>query len=167
MKSHRLLFGLLPGIATLSLACSTSLPAQPEKEAVLAPVRTLFKGMLARDSALAATTFYPGATLATVTVDKAGVPTVRKESVANYMKAIASPRTEVWDERIWDPEVRVNGHLAQVWTPYGFFIDNKLHHCGVDAFHLIRTEKGWKIFHVADTRQTEGCVVPEKVMNGE
>jgi hypothetical protein len=154
------------GIATISLACSTSSPAQPEKEAVLAPVLTLFKGMLARDSALAATTFYPVATLATVSVDKSGVPTVRRESVANYMKAIASPRTEVWDERIWDPEVRVNGHLAQVWTPYGFFIDNKLHHCGVDAFHLIRTDKGWKIFHVADTRQAEGCVVPERVLKG-
>jgi hypothetical protein len=143
------------------------LPAQPEKEAVLAPVLTLFKGMLARDSALAATIFWPGATLATVSVDKAGVPTVRRETVATYMKAIASPRTETWDERIWDPEVRVNGHLAQVWTPYGFFIDNKLHHCGVDAFHLIRTAQGWKIFHVADTRQTEGCAVPEGVVKGD
>jgi hypothetical protein len=49
-------------------------------------------------------------------------------------------------ERIWNPEVRVHGLIATVWTPYDFWTDGKFSHCGVDAFDLIKTAEGWKIF---------------------
>ena len=48
-------------------------------------------------------------------------------------------------ERIWNAEVRVHGPIATVWTPYDFWIDGKLSHCGVDAFDLIKTPDGWRI----------------------
>ena len=48
-------------------------------------------------------------------------------------------------ERIWNPEVRVHGSIATMWAPYDFWIDGKFSHCGVDAFDLIKTDKGWKI----------------------
>ncbi len=135
--------------------------AQPTNEELLLPIRNLFKGMLKGDSTLASAAFYPGATLATVTVDKSGAPMVRAETVTAFMKAIASPHAEEWDERFWDPQIRVDGNFAQVWTPYAFYLGGKFSHCGVDAFHLIKTARGWKIFHLADTRQKEGCIVPE------
>ena len=59
-------------------------------------------------------------------------------------------------ERIWDPEVRVHGPIATVWTPYDFWIDGKLSHCGVDAFDLIKTADGWKIAGGAYTIES-GC----------
>ena len=48
-------------------------------------------------------------------------------------------------ERIWNPEVRVHGSIATMWAPYDFWIDGKFSHCGVDAFDLIKTDKGWQI----------------------
>ena len=35
---------------------------------------------------------------------------------------------------MWNPEVRVHGLIATVWTPYNFWIDGKFSHCGIDAF---------------------------------
>src|SRR5262249_29881978 len=48
-------------------------------------------------------------------------------------------------ERGFQPEVRVAGPLATVWFPYDFYLDGKWSHCGVDAFTLLKTEKGWRI----------------------
>ena len=48
-------------------------------------------------------------------------------------------------ERIWNPEVRVHGPIATLWAPYDFWIEGKFSHCGIDAFDLIKTDKGWKI----------------------
>ena len=56
-------------------------------------------------------------------------------------------------ERIWNPEVRVNGLIATVWAPYDFWIDGKFSHCGVDQFDLIKTEEGWKIAGGVYTRR--------------
>jgi hypothetical protein len=48
-------------------------------------------------------------------------------------------------ERIWNPEVKVNGLIATLWAPYDFWLDGKYSHCGVDQFDFIKTEEGWKI----------------------
>lgn len=54
-------------------------------------------------------------------------------------------------ERGFDPEVRIQGHLATVWLPYDFYTDDQLSHCGVDAFILLRTDEGWRIASIAWT----------------
>jgi hypothetical protein len=53
--------------------------------------------------------------------------------------------------------VHVDGGLASVWTEYAFYVGERLNHCGVDAFHLVRTAEGWRIIDLADTRRREGC----------
>jgi hypothetical protein len=60
-------------------------------------------------------------------------------------------------ERMWDPEVRINGRLAMVWTPYDFYLNKEFSHCGIDVFHLARMADGWKVMSIAFNRQTEGC----------
>jgi len=53
-----------------------------------------------------------------------------------------------------------------VWASYAFYLGKKFNHCGVDAFHLVKSEDGeWKIFHLADTGQKEGCNIPKKIGN--
>jgi hypothetical protein len=39
----------------------------------------------------------------------------------------------------------MQGRIATVWAPYDFWIDGKFSHCGVDAFDLIKTDKGSRI----------------------
>ena len=48
-------------------------------------------------------------------------------------------------ERMWNPEVRIRGAIATIWTPYDFWTDGKFSHCGIDAFDLVKTDEGWKI----------------------
>lgn len=61
-------------------------------------------------------------------------------------------------ERGFRPEVRISGPLAMVWLPYDFYVDNKWSHCGVDAFTLLKTTKGWRIATVVwSVEQPPAC----------
>ena len=37
-------------------------------------------------------------------------------------------------------------------SPYYFYINGELSHCGVNSFEMVKTEEGWKIKKVIDTR---------------
>jgi len=129
---------------------------------VLGVVEALFDGMRAADSAAVRSTLHPEARLVTMADGEDG-PVLRAESMHGFVAAVGTPHEERWDERIWDPEVRIDDRLATVWVPYAFYLGETLSHCGVDAFQLYESADGWKIFQIADTRRREGCEVPEAV----
>ena len=51
----------------------------------------------------------------------------------------------------------MDGNLANVWVYYEFYAGDKFSHCGVDNFQLGRTDAGWKIILLADSRRRQGC----------
>jgi hypothetical protein len=56
-------------------------------------------------------------------------------------------------ERMWDPEVRIDGPVATVWAPYDFYSATEFSHCGTDAFQLAKTADGWKVAMISYTSQ--------------
>jgi hypothetical protein len=140
--------------------------AQTDEDAVKETVATLFKGMQLGDSAVARSAFSKTVTTARVFKDKTGkIILDQEEGVADFMKAIGTPHKETWFEEIWDLNVQIDGEFAQAWCGYAFYLDNTFSHCGVDAFQLVKTADGWKIFHLADTARKSGCKIPENVQN--
>lgn len=143
--------------------------AQGDSEilAVRKPIDQLFTGMNKGDSALVSGAFEKMATMATIMKDKSGNPIIRYESsIQKFLTAVASPHEEILSEPIWDLKMNVDGHFAQAWANYAFYVGKKFSHCGVDAFELFKGEDGkWRIFHLADTRQKEGCTIPPHISN--
>ena len=135
---------------------------EPDTKSILEPINTLFSAMEKSDSSLARTAFYKDALLVTV-VEKEGNINLRKETIYPFLDAIASPKQVQWHEPIWDVKINQDGNFAQVWANYAFFLGSKFNHCGIDAFQLIKTKAGWKIFYLADTRKKTGCEVPEEI----
>ncbi len=96
--------------------------------------------------------------------DKDNKPILTTESsLAGFLKAVGTPHPDKWYEKIWGLKIAIDGAFANAWCDYAFFVGNKFSHCGVDAFSLFKTEEGWKIFHIADTRRTTGCKVPKRI----
>ena len=153
------------GFLVLTLAANAQEQVSVDEKAVLAVINQLFDGMRAGDSSMVSATFYPGATMFTSFTNKEGQPELKKGDLDRFLMFIGSPHDKVLDEPIWDTEIQIDGNLAQVWTKYAFYLGEEFSHCGVDAFQLTRTNKGWKIFHLTDTRQREGCEVPEAIKN--
>ena len=133
---------------------------EDEEAAVMAVVEGLFDAMRAGDSTAMRAALHPSATAATASI-REGVPTLTREtSLDGFVQAVGTPHEDVWDERIWDAEVEVDGPLATAWMKYAFYAGETFSHCGVDAFQLFKGQDGWKIFHIADTRRQEGCETP-------
>jgi len=137
--------------------------AQDNRE-ILVPVNDLFRGMNSGDSALVHSVFTPAPTLVTVSKNKDGVPDLRTGQLQKFLDAVGTPHDLKWSEPIWDVKIQMDGNLAQVWAKYAFYLGKEFSHCGVDAFQLFKGADGkWKIFHLADTRQKDGCSVPPAI----
>lgn len=130
--------------------------SQSSENSIKNTIELLFTGMRKADSALVSQTLASHARLLTV-VEQAGTTRVRETPIATFLEAIALPRTEVWDERILTYDIRVDDQLATVWTPYRFYRDTTFSHCGVNAFQLYYSDRGWKILQIVDTRRKENC----------
>lgn len=82
-------------------------------------------------------------------------------SVDRFVEAVGTPHEELWDEKVWDVEVRIDENLAQAWMHYAFYLGDEFSHCGVNAMQLVHDGTAWKITQVTDTRRTDNCRLPE------
>lgn len=152
----------------LMLAASlTGFAQTTEEQAVTEVINRLFTAMQKNDTVMFKSVFGTDVTMATVSVNKEGKQVLQRSSgISDFVKAIAKPNPKgVLNEEIWNVKVQIDGAFAQAWCDYAFYVGSTFSHCGVDAFQLIKTEAGWKIFHLADTRKKTGCTIPEVIQN--
>jgi hypothetical protein len=132
---------------------SAATPApEAEKQAIIGVVQKLFDAMAAKDAAAAASVLVPEARFF---VPRDGEPP-RTFTGKEFAERLPAQKSTVL-ERFWNPEVRVRGPIATIWTPYDFWSDGKFSHCGIDAFDLIKTAEGWKISGGSYTVERTGC----------
>ena len=120
--------------------------ANPEEQAVLAPVKAMFDGMAKRDTAAIKEPLLPGGTMVLM---RDGKPV--QMTLEAFADRVGKPGTTQIEERIHDPLIRIDNDLAVVWAPFEFLIDGKVDHCGTDLFNLVRKDGKWLIASVADT----------------
>lgn len=76
------------------------------------------------------------------------------EVASEFYKSIASiPANFNFQEKILSYSIQVDGTMAHAWTPYEFYINDKLSHKGVNAFTLFKKNDVWKIIYCIDTRR--------------
>lgn len=136
-----------------------------EREAEAIQVtRAVLHAINTADSALARSLMLPDAQLIAVAVGGPGgeavdTPAVRSMTVDQFVAMVSEPG-QGFVERLWAPEVRVQGPLAIVWAPYDFYIHGAFSHCGVDTVQLVRTADGWKVKGLAYTvEQPPACAL--------
>jgi hypothetical protein len=128
----------------VGLAAETSGP--------LTVARQLFDAMSSHNAGAAGNLFIPGAMLYGVGPNGApsGIP---------FQKWVdqMGKSSDSWLERIWNPKVLQHGAAAVVWADYDFHLNGTFSHCGIDSFSLLKTNTGWKIASITDTREKSGC----------
>ena len=132
----------------------------PNDEAdIMAIINQLFDGMRKGDSAMVSAVFDKNVRMASIDT-KNNTPKFREGSLERFLNAVGTPHENVWDERIWEPIVQVDGNMAAVWVNYAFYLDDQFSHCGVNAFQLFKSVSGWKIINLTDTRRKDNCKEP-------
>jgi preprotein translocase subunit YajC len=130
---------------------------QTDKEAVKQTINTMFDAMRKGDSTMLRSAFHKNIVFEGVANKKDGTVELEMENHNDFIKAVGTPHKEIWDEQITFSDIKIDGDLASVWTPYKFYLGKTFSHCGVDVFQLMRTATGWKIIYVVDTRRKGNC----------
>lgn len=120
-------------------------------------VQTLFDGMRNGDSTAVKACFHEEAVLHSTYKNKEGLTKIHEGNVEEFVVAVGSPHDEVWDERISNLEIKIDGTLANAWMDYSFYLGDKLSHCGVNSMHFVLVDGEWKIFQLMDTRRRKTC----------
>ena len=96
---------------------------------------------------------HPEIVLRTVANTKEGYK-LEAENFDDFLKSIATiPANLKIFEKLIDYKVEIDGNLANVWTPYEFYVNDKLSHIGANAFTLYNDNGKWQIIHLIDTRR--------------
>lgn len=138
--------------ASLLLTASTSAQIPTDEEAVKTTITRMFDGMKRADTTQLTALFLPGARLQTV-VNKQSDVSVRDEAIGKFIEAVGKATPNSLDERLTGMDVKIDGELATVWTPYAFYYNGQLSHCGANAFTLVKMGGNWKIQTIIDTRR--------------
>lgn len=121
-------------------------------------VQTFFKGFHTQDSILIKKVVHPDVMMQSIGKGELGEVQLSKQDFSGFLKSICSiPATTTFEERIDSYEIKMDGKMANVWTPYSFYINGSLSHCGTNSFQLFKRNGVWKIFYIVDTRDREGC----------
>lgn len=129
--------------------------ARDDEAAVLRVVNQLFDTMQTRRTEALHSLFIPDGRLVS-TQTRAGQPATRLLTRDEFVKMVLETK-EPYRERMFEPEVRVQGDLATVWGRYDFHVGERLTNCGINSIQLLRTPGGCKIAHIASTILTAGC----------
>lgn len=143
------------GVAMVAAPCAVS--AQDEA-GVLTVIEQVFDGMRNADPASVEAVFAESARFAVLDA-RNGPASIRSQDVDGWIEAIGSSGG-AWDEQIYDVEIKVDGPMASAWTPYTFYLNGEISHCGVNSIELLRDADGWKITQLSDTRHAEACPDP-------
>lgn len=144
-------------LLTLIVCVSGTAFSQTAEDSIKTTIDRMFNAMKNSDANDFLSCFGDSAILQTIARDKNGHSIIKSEGLLDFAMLVGRMPKGMADERIAYEQVKVNGPLAMVWTPYQFYLNGKFSHCGVNSFQLVRFNGGWKIQYLIDTRSKEGC----------
>jgi hypothetical protein len=134
--------------------------SDPKKDA-LATVDKMFAEMANHNPAAIADLYTKDSNLTAIIRRKDGKNAIAAFTGESFSRNFSEKKNEI-KEDMYAPKVEIYGDLALVWGRYVFFVDGKLSHCGVNSFHLVKTDAGWRIANASSTIDPTSCTEKEK-----
>ena len=143
----------------IALLISSSLFAQKSDEAeVKNTIVKFFDAFHKQDSVAINALVSKDLTLQSIGKNREGATQLSTQEFSAFLKSIVSiPKDQKFEEKLLDFKIQIDGDMANAWTPYEFWFNDKFSHCGVNSFQLVKLEGTWKIIYLVDTRRREGC----------
>lgn len=143
MRIYTIMFFLLLGLSS-----------NAQKQEIQKCIESFFEGFHQRDSTKIKLVCSDKMILQSISESTVKGNKLSDESVKEFYKSIASiPSNMKFQEKILSYNIQIDGTMAHVWTPYEFYLNDKLSHSGVNAFTLFKEKDSWKIIYLIDTRR--------------
>ncbi len=143
MKFYILIFFIFLGLSS-----------NAQKKEVQKTIELFFEGFHKKDSTIIKSVCSDKMILQSISENNIKGNKLSDESEKEFYKSIASiPLSIKFQEKILSYSIQIDGSMAHVWTPYEFYINDKLSHSGVNAFTLFKEKETWKVIYLIDTRR--------------
>ncbi|WP_427873864.1 nuclear transport factor 2 family protein [Flavobacterium sp. MMS24-S5] len=143
MRIYIIMFFLLLGLSS-----------NAQKQEIQKCIESFFEGFHQRDSTKIKLVCSDKMILQSISESTMKGNKLSDESAKEFYKSIASiPSNMKFQEKILSYNIQIDGTMAHVWTPYEFYLNDKLSHSGVNAFTLFKEKDSWKIIYLIDTRR--------------
>ena len=131
--------------------------AQNAEDSIKAVINKMFTGMKNSDTVMVKECFTSTAFMQTFGKDKEGKTIITTNTPSDFAKIIATIPAGAADEQIVFKDLKIDGPMAAVWTPFKLYFNGKFYSCGVNSFQLVRLNNEWKIQYILDTRRKNNC----------
>lgn len=131
--------------------------AQNAEDSIKAVINRLFEGMKKSDTILVKSCFSETALMQTFGKNKEGKTIITTDSPGDFAKIISTIPAGAADEQIVFKDLKIDGPMAAVWTPFKLYFNGQFYSCGVNSFQLVRLNNEWKIQYILDTRRKKDC----------
>ena len=131
---------------------------QTEEKAIKSVIETFFDGLHKGDSAIMSKTLHKNIKIQTTTTNTAGNKVLKTESKAMLLTSITAKKpTDILFEKLLSYDIKIDGNLASVWTPYEFYFNGNFSHCGANSFQLFNNNGKREIIFLIDMRRRQNC----------
>lgn len=148
-------------VLLLLLVSSSVVKAQQEekeKQAIKKVIETFFEGLHKGDSTIMKNTLHAEIKIQTTATNKEGTKLLKTEERQQLLKGIADKNPNVvYLEKLLSYDIKIDGNLASVWTPYEFYVNGNFNHCGANSFQLFNNNGKWEIIYLVDMRRRGSC----------
>jgi hypothetical protein len=148
----------------LMLMCALNLSVQAQnsiddKKAAGEIADKLFAAMKAKNYEQIKSLFLDGGKLTALDQPKTGkgISTTRNFTGDAFAKMISEAKAPEFIEKMPTKDVRIYGDSAVVIGRYTFHVGEKFSHCGINAFHLLKSNGEWKIANASTTIEPKNC----------
>tara|TARA_R110001632_G_scaffold47202_2_gene119585 strand:+ start:24376 stop:24888 length:513 start_codon:yes stop_codon:yes gene_type:complete len=147
-------------VLLLLFISTTAIKAQQQEASkqIKKVIELFFEGLHKGDSTIMKKTFHKEIKIQTTSTDKEGKKTLKTDDVKKLLVGIANKKPEnVYFEKLLSYDIKIDGNLASVWTPYEFYLNGAFSHCGANSFQLFNNNGKWEITYLVDMRRRGNC----------
>ena len=149
-------------IVMLLLLVSTNIvnaqQEEKEKSAIKNVIETFFDGLHKGDSAIMKKTLHKDIKIQTTFTNREGKKMLRTETRSKLLENVSKKKpTDKYFEKLLSYDIKIDGNLASVWTPYEFYFNDNFSHCGANSFQLFNNNGTWEIIYLVDMRRRGNC----------
>jgi hypothetical protein len=116
------------------------------------PIYALFDGMREHEQDKILAQFTQQALLQRISTEGKIVNTDLRQFAQSVSK-----NTAKLDEHLLAVTVHQTAELASVWTPFAFYLNDQLSHCGSNSFQMVKIKNEWKINYLIDVTYKGDC----------
>ena len=131
---------------------------ETEKQAIKKSIGVFFQALYNGDSTMMKKAIHKDFSSQTTFSTPQGEKRLVSQTKKGLLDGVVKKKPEdTYEEKLLSYDIKIDGNLASVLTPYEFYLNGNFIHCGANSFQLFNNNGNWEIIYIVDMRRRGSC----------